>query len=351
MEPVLSVIIPVYKVEKYLPKCMESVQNQTLGRDMEIILVDDGSPDGCPAMCDAYAASDPRVKVVHKANGGLGYARNSGLDVATGRYVAFLDSDDWIEPQTYATAIELMERHDLDTVRFNCNRVTDSGEASPTDYSSPLVLFDTPGEMRLLTLGLFDTPTRAHERYEAGGSAWAGVYRRDIIENHELRFVSEREHISEDYLFNFDYYRHCRRAGYLPQTLHHYRITPGGLTRNLRLDCIDGVERYSRHVAGIFAGLGYGPEEHAYALGYYVRGLRANMRFIFLSDMPLAQKREWFMKEASREWLQSEVRRHYPISRLPLSQRILLKAQLAKQFWLCYMLIVGFTKLRKDKLK
>ena len=87
--PKVSIIVPVYNVEKYLDRCMESLLNQTLN-DIEIIMVDDGSPDNCPQMCDDYAKKDSRVKVVHKVNGGLGYARNTGLDVATGEYVALL---------------------------------------------------------------------------------------------------------------------------------------------------------------------------------------------------------------------------------------------------------------------
>ena len=96
----VSIIIPVYNVEKYLDKCIQSAINQTL-QDIEIILVDDESPDNCPQMCDDYAKRDGRIKVVHKKNGGLGFARNSGLEIATGEYVTFLDSDDFVDLDTY----------------------------------------------------------------------------------------------------------------------------------------------------------------------------------------------------------------------------------------------------------
>ena len=93
MSPKVSIIVPVYNVEKYLKRCVDSLVGQTL-KDIEIILVDDGSPDGCPKMCDDFVATDSRIKVVHKPNGGLGSARNAGLEVAKGEYVAFVDSDD-----------------------------------------------------------------------------------------------------------------------------------------------------------------------------------------------------------------------------------------------------------------
>ena len=104
-QPLISVIVPVYKVEEYLDQCMQSILRQTY-RNLEIILVDDGSPDNCPAMCDNYAALDSRVKVIHKANGGLSSARNAGMDVAQGEFIGFVDSDDWIAESMYEMMID-----------------------------------------------------------------------------------------------------------------------------------------------------------------------------------------------------------------------------------------------------
>ena len=101
----ISVIIPVYKVEKYLDKCIQSVINQTYS-NLEIILVDDGSPDNCPQLCDDWANKDERIKVIHKKNGGLSDARNAGLDIATGEYIAFVDSDDYIESDMYECLLD-----------------------------------------------------------------------------------------------------------------------------------------------------------------------------------------------------------------------------------------------------
>ena len=96
----ISIIVPVFNVEKYLCFCVDSLLNQTF-KDIEIILVDDGSPDSCPQMCEDYAQKDKRVKVIHKQNSGLGYARNSGLDIAKGEFVSFIDSDDYISLDMY----------------------------------------------------------------------------------------------------------------------------------------------------------------------------------------------------------------------------------------------------------
>ena len=106
----ISVIVPIYKVEAYLRQCVDSVLAQTY-TDLDIVLVDDGSPDNCPAICDAYARKDARVQVVHKPNGGLMSARQAGLRVAKGDYVGFVDGDDWIEPDMYARFAAAIDRY------------------------------------------------------------------------------------------------------------------------------------------------------------------------------------------------------------------------------------------------
>ncbi|MEO6347158.1 MAG: glycosyltransferase, partial [Aquaticitalea sp.] len=104
MNPTISVIVPVYDVERFLHKCIDSIINQTY-KHLEIILVDDGSPDNCGLICDAYVKKDPRIKVIHKKNKGLSAARNSGLEIATGDYIGFVDSDDWVHEKMFEALI------------------------------------------------------------------------------------------------------------------------------------------------------------------------------------------------------------------------------------------------------
>lgn len=123
----ISVIIPVYKVEKYLDKCVQSVVDQTY-RNLEIILVDDGSPDRCGEMCDAWAQKDSRIKVIHKTNGGISDARNAGLDISTGEYIAFVDSDDYIHPNMLKNLFNLTQVYQADMVMCGYEVVSESGE-------------------------------------------------------------------------------------------------------------------------------------------------------------------------------------------------------------------------------
>ena len=119
--PKVSVVIPVYKVEPFLRRCVDSVLHQTL-TDLDIVLVDDGSTDHCPQICDSYAQQDSRVQVIHKQNGGLASARNAGMRAATGEYLFFLDSDDWIEADGMETLYQLACRYQVDFVRYRAIR-------------------------------------------------------------------------------------------------------------------------------------------------------------------------------------------------------------------------------------
>lgn len=153
---VISVIVPIYKVEQYLRQCVDSILNQT-HRALEVILVDDGSPDGSGKICDEYAARDSRVRVIHKENGGLSDARNAGIDIARGDYIAFVDSDDWLEPDTYESMLAAMEK-----------------------YQAKLVCagrFDNSDETGACTVGL--CPEK--EELLPGGGRWCGRFSTGII--------------------------------------------------------------------------------------------------------------------------------------------------------------------------
>ena len=126
MNPLISVIVPVYKVETYLPKCLDSIVNQTY-KNLEIILVDDGSPDNCPAMCDEWAEKDDRILVIHQTNGGISAARNAGLEKMQGQYLLFVDSDDWIAPDTIACLYERIVRDHSDMAMGHTVKVYPDG--------------------------------------------------------------------------------------------------------------------------------------------------------------------------------------------------------------------------------
>lgn len=172
----ISVIVPIYKVEKYLKRCVDSILNQTY-RDLEVILVDDGSPDGCPAMCDEYAKKDSRIKVVHKKNGGLSSARNAGMKMATGEYVSFIDSDDWIALDTYEYELGVIARTGADAVQVSFITAHDDNTVVPFEDESLKVFKDKDILQHYMS---YSTRTGSY-------SVWKFLYKRDIVEGVEFR--------------------------------------------------------------------------------------------------------------------------------------------------------------------
>ena len=172
----LSIIVPIYKVEQYLRRCVDSLLDQDLLlEEYEIILVDDGSPDNCLAICEEYARAHDNVKVVHRENGGLSAARNSGIEVAQGEYVQFVDSDDYLEPNVLKTLVEKMDADHLDVLRFNYQNVNERYEVfEPNKISKPFVDYRDEA---------CDGLTFLNERLGYGCYAWQFMLRRELLEN------------------------------------------------------------------------------------------------------------------------------------------------------------------------
>ena len=237
--PKISIIVPCYNVEKYLDRCMDSLLNQTL-KDIEIIMVDDGSPDNCPQMCDEYAKKDSRVKVVHKKNGGLGFARNSGLDIANCEYVAFVDSDDYVGLDMYKTLYDRAEADKCDAVfcgfrtevRENKWMYSDEVDADKLWKGKDVQQF-------MLNMIASGAGVKAERLYQM--SVWHSIYKRSLIDENHLRFVSEREVASEDIPFQVDFLSKANTVAYVSKTFYSYCLNGTSLTATLK------PEKYDRY--------------------------------------------------------------------------------------------------------
>lgn len=338
MSPLVSVIVPVYNVERYLRRCLDSVLEQTL-RDIEVVVVDDGSPDGSPAICDEYAPRDPRVKVIHKQNGGLGYARNSGIEVAEGEYIAFLDSDDYLEPHALERLYTLARENDLDVIRAARNEFVREGEYSHTVADSELQVFEGRDILRQIALCYFSQPNGNPDRaMNLEGSAWGALYARRLFADEGLRFVSERELVSEDFIFNYECALRSRRIGKLRDTLWHYRLNPESLTKTPRKDCLTRAVDYSQYLERRFREDSYGPESALYAMGYTVDTMRAHVKNIVLSPMPRREVRQWLAEQAAHPYFQ-RIAGEYPLQNLPRMQRLFFTTFYKRRFRLLELLI------------
>lgn len=211
MNDLISVIIPVYKVEEYLDDCIRSVVDQ-IYQNLEIILVDDGSPDNCPAMCDAWTMKDKRIKVIHKPNGGLSDARNAGIDIASGEYIAFVDSDDWIEPDMYEKMLAALKKEHADICA--CSISSCYPEHRAVWGCRAYVVTDSEQTLAMLYR---DTAYPV--------AAWNKLYRRELWD--DLRFPVGR--ICEDTFTTYRLVHGANRIVQLPYALYCYRIRPNSI--------------------------------------------------------------------------------------------------------------------------
>ena len=217
----VSVIVPVYKVEEFLPKCIDSILNQTF-RDFELILVDDGSPDNCGTICDEYAAKDSRIVVIHQENSGLSSARNAGLDIATGKYIYFVDSDDTIRSNLLETVIPYLDSGG-DLVVFNHERIYSDGKVMPSKHELGTLTISKSNRAGFYINTLLS--------YSIGWEAWNRVFRRDIVETNHLRFADNRRIFAEDLYFSLCYCAHVQKIISIPQLLYCYSVRENSIMR------------------------------------------------------------------------------------------------------------------------
>lgn len=232
----VSIVIPVYKVEAYLRRCVDSAVSQTL-KEIEIILVDDGSPDGCPTICDEYAASDKRIHVIHKENGGLASARNAGMRIAQGEYLFFLDSDDWLDPNGMELLYQKAEEYQVDFVRYRAIR---SGWPGRPEHTPAML-----GAPREIPGGYYDRRRIIEEVYPkllataqltmgAIVGAWGSLYRLSFLKKNKLCFF-ETVKFSEDQIFSAYVVKAAQSFYYIDTgCVYHYFYNPNSISKSFR---------------------------------------------------------------------------------------------------------------------
>lgn len=347
MAALISVIIPCYGVEKYLDRCLESVVNQTF-HDLEIILIDDFSPDNVHEICDNWQLRDSRVKVIHKkTNEGLGFARNSGLDIASGEYVAFVDSDDFVE-------LDMFERLYAEATQYNADVV----------YSGFFVE-NTPGVWKKTTdvenhtvwccdeVTSFMKDMIACEPYDSRVSAyqmsvWHSIYKRRIIEVNHLRFHSERECLSEDLPFQIDYLLKSKKVLYIPDAFYHYCLNEGSLTGTFNVGKIDRMftlyhllKSKTKDIEGVNIRIDR----------FIIEYSRARVQDVIMSN--IKEKRKWITHICKR-LQQTGVYERYPVKAIRIDRRIVYGFMRKNQYILilftCYLMELS-KKIKGVRLK
>lgn len=218
--PKISVVVPVYNVEVYLHRCVDSILSQDF-TDLELLLIDDGSIDHSGELCDEYAIYDSRVKVFHQNNEGVSSARNIGINNAKGEFIHFVDADDWIEKDTYSSIFSQQHMADI-TYISNVEHLEDG---TTVTYSMPCIFCDSREEIEKAILYLKDN----NSKYPFFGFTWNKIFRTDIIKNNSLNFINDFA-LFEDEIFTDIYCKYIKSINILSVPLYHYRRTSSGLT-------------------------------------------------------------------------------------------------------------------------
>ena len=221
MQQRISVIVPVFNMEQFLTRCVDSILNQTY-KELEIILIDDGSTDSSPSVCDNYALQDQRVRVIHQPNSGVSSARNAGLEIATGDYISFIDPDDWIESDTYGKLTEYLFAENPDIIRFNAVRKGEiinwlpfegvyDGDLFEKEVVLPMIGSEKFGGMFIL------------------GVLWLHLFKRELIEQYKIRFDT-RLRRCEDRLFTVSAMLFARNMLFVQDAFYHYEVNDESLS-------------------------------------------------------------------------------------------------------------------------
>lgn len=236
MVPKITIIVPIYNVEHFIEKCIRSIINQSF-REIEVILVDDGSTDKSGNICDEFASSDSRIIVIHKENAGLGYARNTGLEIAKGKFVSFIDSDDWVDLCLYEKVVNFAEKENAEMIEFGLRKIDFNNISTNLDFfSEKKLVFDKDDIINIVFPSYL-----AKGKSIVSSSVCTHLYLRNIINHHKIRFYCERDIYTEDYLFNLKYLWYCNKLVIINELLYNYRNNDISLTKSYRPKYLEAI--------------------------------------------------------------------------------------------------------------
>lgn len=331
MEPLVSVVLPIFNVEKYLDRCIESVVGQTY-KNLEIILVDDGSTDICPQKCDEWAIRDSRIKVVHKTNAGLGMARNTGIDNATGKYIFFFDSDDYVDLTIVEKCVKNAIENKSEVVVFGRKDVYEDGRAFPYSIKASKMVFRDEEIVNTVLPGMFTYSMGF------GVSAWGKMYDLEMMKRLDKRFVSEREIISEDAYFAVDFYPDVTVMSLICEDLYFYCKRDNSLSRVYNPDRQHKNDIFYLKTIELAESKNLSEKIKAYIAVRYQMYTLSAMKQLCVSDFDKKQKNIELKKIFKSDILQSTLKKEI-ISHHSLSMKVFLTCLKYKCYALCMFLL------------
>lgn len=345
--PKISIIVPVYNVENYLERCIDSLVSQTI-EEIEIILVDDDSTDRSLELCRKAAEADARIKVLHKANEGAGMARNAALKIASGEYVGFVDSDDYVAPDMFESLLKKAERYGSDLVISGVlfvdgNMFSESGDTVRRDFFLEDTQFETAEALRELRMGIVGAAPGDPEDSKYGMSIWKDLFCMDVIRENNIKFQSEREMLSEDALFLVDYIGCIKKATGIHEAFYYYCRNGGSISKSYNKERFNKCLVFMREAEKRFSA-DIAPEDYGVYLNRFWQAMCRTM--CTQEIMHAAEEKLSFrvLRERLRMICTHEFSRRafssYPIGTLPFMQRVFAYAMKYRQYFLLKLLVL-----------
>ncbi len=331
----ITVIIPVYNVEEYLHRCVESVCNQTY-KNLEIILVDDASPDNCPKMCDEFVKKDKRIKVIHKQNEGLGLTRNAGLLVATGEYVTFIDSDDWISPNHIENLYNALFKNGADVVVGSHSAVT-ADKVIPHKLLLKEGVYEGEKIINDIVLPLIGTLPDFPNDIQVNASSCMNLYSLNVIRENDIQFVSERYAVGEDLYFNIDFFAASNKLVAINETGYFYFENCNSISRKYNPKRFERSVNFYYELWKRVESLGLSDAAQRINRSFLMK-VRVAMRLIVTSNLTLKEKINEIKKILNHD-LVVRVLREYPIEKFIFSMRVLVKFMRCRNATCVYLLL------------
>lgn len=315
----VSIIIPVYNTEKYIHKCVDSVLGQTYN-NIEVILVDDESPDRCSEICDEYSKIDNRIKVIHKKNSGLGFTRNAGLEHVSGDFVTFLDSDDWIDSNHIENLLNPYLSDSVDLVIGSYKRCSNEEELIRYEKQHMEGKFSDKSIVAVAML-MVAPPKDYSKDVGIPMSVCFNLYKVDIVHKYSLKFPSERDTVGEDLFFNLEYLKNCKHICIIESYGYNYRANPTSITRKYNPERVNRTISYYRRLLSIAPGYKNSNEFVYRVQRSTLSKLRVALSLIVGENCKLSQKRVMIKHVLNTEDI-IQLLNEYPIKTYRMSIRI-----------------------------
>lgn len=333
----VSVIVPIYNVEQYLRRCLETLVNQTL-QSLELILVNDGTKDNSMEIVREYEKKYSNIVVLDKENGGLSSARNAGLQIARGEYVAFVDSDDYVLPEMMEELYHNAKENNADMVMSGYYRQTKAGKIIEIPLELEKEIYLGQDIVDLLLIPMTGALPKDNRDIEIDMCVWRNMYRKKMILEQEIWFESERKVLSEDIIFHLDLFPKMKIVSTVKKSYYFYVENPGSLTKNTDFSLCQRQYALYNEIKKRLMANGLWERASLRCKRLFWGRIRHMMNRYVYHNRSSYSKCYQYLQKVFKEEIIREIFEGFPINTMPLRSRIIAICMKYHQIWLCYLI-------------